>query len=157
MIRSYPDHPIPGVGVVILGPDGVLLIKRSTPPRKGCWSLPGGAQEIGETVREAAIREVKEETGLDIRILGLIDVVDSISRDDENGTRFHYTLVDFAACVTGGQIAAGDDALDVQWVSLEQASRMEMWSETHRIIDKADERFGPLVSQRAINVRGTTR
>ncbi len=147
MTRSYPDYPIPGAGVVVLGPDGILLVKRRDPPRSDCWSLPGGVQETGETIYATAIREVKEETGLDIRILGLIDVVDSITLEEQQRVQFHYTLLDFAACVTGGQMAANDDALDVRWFSLKQVSGMDLWSETHRIIHDAVNRFGKFVSE----------
>ena len=85
MTREFPDRPIAGVGVVVLGAKGVLLVKRAKPPRQGQWSLPGGAQKLGETVFEAARRETLEETGLEIEVLGLIDVVDSIASDDGGG------------------------------------------------------------------------
>jgi len=97
MTREYPERPLVGIGVVVLGARGVLMIKRGKAPRKGQWSLPGGAQELGETVSEAARREVMEETGLTIGILGLVDVVDSIRRDDAGKIQYHYTLVEFLA------------------------------------------------------------
>jgi len=132
--RSYPERPIVGIGAVVMGPTGILLIKRGKPPRKGSWSLPGGAQKLGETVDEAARREVKEETGLEVDILGLIDVVDSIRRDDDGAIEFHYTLVDVAATLSGGALAAGSDASDARWFSLEEIAEMNLWSETQRII-----------------------
>ena len=97
MSREYPDRPFVGVGVVVWRGDNVLLIQRGKPPRIGAWSLPGGAQELGETVRETAVREVREETGVEIDVTHLIDVVDTITRDKDGRVRLQYTLVDFAA------------------------------------------------------------
>ena len=82
--RRYPARPIVGVGTVVLDGDMVLMIQRGKPPRQGLWSLPGGAQELGETIHEAARREVREETGLEIEIFGLIDVVDSVRPDADD-------------------------------------------------------------------------
>ena len=134
MKRQYPDRPIVGIGAVVWKADRFLLIRRGKPPREGLWSLPGGAQAIGETVSEAAIREVREETGLEVLILGLIDVVDSIDRDDSGGVRYHYTLVDLLAAWRSGEAVAGDDAVDAAWFHLEDLDRLDLWEETHRII-----------------------
>jgi len=135
--RSYPDRPIVGIGAVILGPEGVLMIKRGKPPRKGSWSLPGGAQELGETIHDAARREVREETGLDVEILGLIDTVDSIRKDADGRVEYHYTLIDVAAVVTGGSLGPGSDADDARWFDAAEIAAMNLWSETHRIIGLA--------------------
>ena len=146
MTREFPDRPIAGVGVVVLGAKGVLLVKRAKPPRQGQWSLPGGAQKLGETVFEAARRETVEETGLEIEVLGLIDVVDSIASDDgdDNGggeIRYHYTLIDVLAVAPGPSPdpVAGSDAEDVAWFPLEQIPGLKLWSETERIINLAVE------------------
>jgi len=142
MSREYPDHPRIGVGVVILGEKGVLLIRRAKPPRQGQWSLPGGAQKLGETVFEAAIREVQEETGLNVEIQGLIDVVDSITKDDKR-VRYHYTLVDLLALEKPGEkpgeqsegnLKAGSDAAEAAWIALDDIPGLGLWSETERII-----------------------
>ncbi len=153
MTREFPDRPIPGVGVVVLGDKGVLLVKRAKPPRQGQWSLPGGAQKLGETVFEAARRETLEETGLEIEVLGLIDVVDSIAsdaRDDnendnsEGKIRYHYTLIEVLAVVAGDGAGspgpvAGSDAEDVAWFALDDVPGLKLWSETERIINLAVE------------------
>ncbi len=137
--REYPARPLVGVGAVILSAKGVVLIKRGKPPRVGSWSLPGGAQKVGETVFEAAVREIKEETGLDAGIHGLIDVVDSITRDAKGLVQYHYTLVDvYASPVNGDDPVAGGDAADAKWIPLNEIRSLGLWSETVRIIEKAD-------------------
>lgn len=136
MGREYPDRPFVGVGVVVLRPEGVLLVRRAKPPRQGQWSLPGGAQKLGETVFETARREVLEETGLDVEVLGLIDVADSIRTDETGKVRYHYTLVDVVAVPrTPGNPFAGSDADEVTWMALEDIPELELWTETERIIN----------------------
>lgn len=135
--REYPKRPIVGLGAVVVGPNGVLLIKRGKPPRMGAWSLPGGAQDLGETVKEGLIREVKEETGLDVQILEIIDVVDSINRDPDGRPQYHYTLIDACVIVTGGTLQPGSDAMDAKWFSMAEIVELNLWSETNRIIHGA--------------------
>ena len=149
MTREFPDRPIAGVSVVVLGAKGVLLVKRAKPPRQGQWSLPGGAQKLGETVFEAARRETLEETGLEIEVLGLIDVVDSIVSDNGGGEiRYHYTLIDVLAVAADDAAGApgpspgpvaGSDAEDVVWFPLQKIPGLKLWSETERIINLAVE------------------
>lgn len=134
MSRSYPERPYVGVGVVVLRGDEVLLIQRGKPPKAGDWSIPGGAQHLGETVAEAALREVREETGLAVRLGERLGVVDSIQRDEAGRVAFHYTLVDFAAHWVAGEPVAGDDAADVAWVRIDELDRYDLWAETVRII-----------------------
>lgn len=134
MSREYPDRPFVGVGVVVWRGPELLLIQRGKAPRYGSWSLPGGRQKLGETVREAAQREVKEETNLDVEITDLIDVVDSLTRDDDGRVRFHYTLVDFTAEWRAGEAVAGSDAAGVRWVDPSDLDPYELWDETRRII-----------------------
>lgn len=136
--REYPDRPICGVGVVCLKDDQVLLIKRSKPPITWEWSIPGGGQELGETTREAALRELHEETGIEARLIGLIDVIDTVREDDDGKVRFHYTLVDFAAVWVAGEPVAGDDAADARWVRLAEIEDHGLWSETVRVIREAE-------------------
>lgn len=135
MSREYPDRPFVGVGVVVWRGDELLLIQRGKAPRYGSWSLPGGRQKLGETVREAALREIKEETNLDVDITSLIDVVDSLTHDDDGKVRFHYTLVDFTAEWRDGTAVAGSDAAGVRWVRADDLDRYELWTETIRIIE----------------------
>lgn len=134
MSRDYPTKPLVGVGAVIWRDDKVLLVRRGKPPKDGEWSLPGGAQELGETILQALTREVQEETGLTIKVVALIDVIDAIIPDKDGDIRNHYTLIDFAARWVGGDARAGDDVTAVRWVTLEELSEYGLWQETSRVI-----------------------
>lgn len=140
MSREYPVHPMIGVGVVIWRADQVLLIRRGQPPRENEWSLPGGRQELGETVAEAARREAREETGLEITVRDVVAVVDLIDRDADNRVQFHYTLIDVLAEWQAGEAVAADDAAAVAWVVLDELPSYQLWSETERVIRLAAER-----------------
>jgi 8-oxo-dGTP diphosphatase len=138
--RDFPDRPIVGVGVVVWRDDQVLLIRRGKPPRVGQWSLPGGAQELGETVAEAARREVMEETGLELAALELLTVVDLIEPApgaDAGRFLFHYTLIDFVAEAAPGEAVAAGDAAGVGWFRPDALGALGLWSETLRIIKLA--------------------
>jgi ADP-ribose pyrophosphatase YjhB (NUDIX family) len=142
MDRRYPERPYVGVGIVVLKGTDVLLAQRGKQPRRGQWSLPGGMQEVGETLHEAARREVMEETGVEIEIVGLIDVIDTIRRDADGRVELHYTLVDYAALWRGGEARAGDDAMGVKWVPVADVPSLGLWSETVRVIQRAAEMAG---------------
>src|ERR1051325_7459341 len=114
--REYPDRPIVGVGAVILHKSRVLLVKRGSPPLLGAWSLPGGAVELGETLRTAAEREVQEETGLIVKAGEVLEVLDRII-PGKGAPQYHYVLVDFLCTVIGGELRAGGDAADVKWAA----------------------------------------
>ncbi|MCJ9427587.1 NUDIX hydrolase [Kordiimonas marina] len=135
--RENPSYPIVCAGAVVFRGQEVLLIRRGKAPREDEWSIPGGRQELGETIAETAVREVKEETGLDIRLGSLLDVVNFIDRNGDGGVRFHYTLVDFVAEADGGDLAAGTDARDARFFSLDEALKLPLWEETRRIIGMA--------------------
>lgn len=135
---SLPS-PVPAVGVVCLRGDEVLLIRRGTLPRQGEWSLPGGRIEPGETAIDAAIRELREETGVEARLTGLLDVVDGIFPSAGK----HYVLIDYAAEWVAGEPVAGDDALEARFVALDQVEALIDWRETRRIIGLAVARRTP--------------
>lgn len=142
MDRDYTAYPMVGVGVVVWKDGKVLLIRRGKAPMMGRWSLPGGRQELGETTRETAVREVAEETGLSVRLGPLLDVIDTIRRDGEDRIVLHYTLVDFEADWIGGEAVAGDDAIGVTWADPADLGRYELWEETVRIIKLSADRRG---------------
>lgn len=137
--RTYPDRPYVGVGIVVFKGDSVLLVERQGPDGEDIWSLPGGAQELGETVQEAAHRELREEAGIAIELFGLIDVVDFIEPDDADRVRRHYTLVDFAGEWRSGELAPASDVAVARWAPLGSLDEYAMWDETARVIAEAAE------------------
>lgn len=130
--------PVPAVGVVCWKGDKVLLIRRGTPPRMGEWSLPGGRIEPGERAIDAALRELREETGVEARILRLVDVVDGIF--PEAGR--HYVLIDYVAEWVSGEPVAGDDATEAVFLPVDAAMARVGWTETRRVIALAREARG---------------
>ena len=137
MSREYPARPIIGVGIVVWHGERVLLVQRARPPRQGQWSLPGGAQQLGESLADAARREVLEETGLAVDLGEVIATVDLIERDPHGRVRYHYTLIDFTAEAHGAALVPGDDAADARWFALDEIEGLGLWSETLRIIELA--------------------
>lgn len=132
--REYPARPIVGIGVVVLKGSRVLLVRRGKPPNVGSWTLPGGAQELNETVEQAARRELMEETGVEVGPLHLAAVVDNIRPDDAGRVRFHYTIIDFAAAWTDGEPVAGTDVSEAVWAEADRLDDYALWSEAHRVI-----------------------
>ncbi len=136
-------NPVPTVGVVCLKGDHVLLIRRGQPPRLNQWSLPGGRLEWGETLQVAALRELKEETGVEAELLGLLDVVDGVFPARPGGEiSRHYVMIDYAARWTAGEPVAGDDAAEAKFVTLDEAMALVEWDETRRVIAETFEKFG---------------
>ena len=132
--REYPARPIVGIGVVVLKGSRVLLVRRGKPPNVGSWTLPGGAQELNETVEQGARRELMEETGVEVGPLQLAAVVDNIRPDNAGRVRFHYTIIDFAAAWTGGEPIAGTDVSEAVWADVDRLDCFALWSEAHRVI-----------------------
>jgi 8-oxo-dGTP diphosphatase len=134
MKREYPDFPLVGVGAIIIEDGRVLLVKRGHSPLAGEWSIPGGVLEVGETLREAAIREAREETCLRVEPADLLGVYDRVSRDDDGGTVYHYVLIDFLCSRVGGEARAADDADEVRWFTLEEAGELALPEDTAEVI-----------------------
>lgn len=117
--REYPRAPIVGVGAVVVDAGRVLLVQRGREPLKGKWSLPGGMLELGESLHEGVVREVEEETGLQVEPLELLELLDRIVREqtpEGERVRFHYVIADYLCRVTGGTLKAASDAAAVRWV-----------------------------------------
>jgi 8-oxo-dGTP diphosphatase len=136
-VRSYPVRPVVGVGGVVLDGDCVLLVRRANPPLQGEWSLPGGAVEAGETLEAAVLREVREETGLQVDVGPVAGIVDRIHRDAEGRVEYHYVVVDYLCTVRGGHLACASDACDARWVPVGQLDAFQLTEPAGRVIDKA--------------------
>lgn len=137
--REYPDRPWVGIGCIVFRGEHVLLVRRGKPPRIGQWSLPGGAQHVGETAEEAARRELREETGIEVGPMALAIVVDAISRDDAGRAQYHYTIIDFAAAWQSGEARAGDDVSEVAWALPSDFPAFDLTEATHRAVAAARE------------------
>lgn len=122
--REYPARPIPGVGAVVLRGVGagreVLLVRRGTEPMLGSWTLPGGGIELGETIREACVREAKEETGLRVEPVEVVETLEIIHRDDAGRVQYHYVIVDLLCHAMEGELVAGSDVSEAEWVQVDR-------------------------------------
>ena len=123
--REYPSVPRVGVGAVVLDGSRVLLVRRGKPPLMGKWSLPGGLVELGETTREAILREVAEECGLEIRVGEVAGILDRVVRDGEGRIRYHWVLVDYVAFPVSGTLCAASDPDEAQWVEVDDVERLD--------------------------------
>ena len=128
--REYPDAPRVGVGAVILDGERVLLVKRGQPPSQGKWSIPGGLVHLGERIEDAVRREVLEECGVRVRLLGLCGVIDRVRLTPENGSaparvHYHYVIIDYVAAIEAGTPRAGSDAAEVRWVPVAELGRYD--------------------------------
>lgn len=137
--REYPERPVVGVGAVIVDGtknDGrkVLLIRRGAEPLRGQWSLPGGGLETGERLEDGLRREVREETGLEINVMGLAGVYDRIMPDASGKAQFHYVLIDYVCSVAGGQLRPGGDAAETRWCHESELDSLEITALTLPVI-----------------------
>ena len=128
--NGYPSQPVAAVGAIVFRDNRVLLVRRGQPPSQDLWAIPGGRVEIGETLQEAAEREILEETGITIKALDPVYTFDYIERDGSARTRYHYVIVDLMANYVGGEPRAGDDAAEARWVSSEEMGDLTVSSTT---------------------------
>ncbi len=124
--REYPSHPLAGVGAVLHKGHKVLLIKRKYPPNEGHWALPGGLVELGESVQDAVVREVKEETGISVRLEGLLDISTDIHLDATSKLRYHYVLIDYVARPVGSRVRLNDESSAYGWFSSDEVKKLDM-------------------------------
>ena len=134
---AYPRSPRVAVGAVIFKDSKVLLVLRSNPPAENQWSIPGGRVELGETLQEAAEREILEETGIYIRAGEPVYTFDVIERDDTGRIRFHYVILDLAADYIRGEVKPGDDAVDVSWVSSKDINTRNVSAATRKLLKES--------------------
>jgi len=135
--RDYPERPLLGVGAIVIERQRVLLVRRANPPLQGQWSIPGGVVETGETTREAVVREVQEETGLEVKPVEFLEVFERILRDENSRVRYHYVLMDYLCQVIGGAARAGSDVTELCWASADQLKELSVSPETCSVLQKA--------------------
>lgn len=137
--REYPDRPLVGVGGVVIAGDRMLLIRRGSAPLQGQWSIPGGMLELGESIVEGVRRELAEETGLDVRVLGLIEVFERIVPGEGGRTRYHFVILDYLCEMISGEAKAASDVTDVAWAREQDLDRYSLTDIATRVIKRAFE------------------
>lgn len=134
--REYPDSPRVAVGAIVIKDGQVLLVRRGQPPSEGLWAVPGGRVHLGETLQQAAEREIKEETGLSIHARDPVYTFDVILRDEAGRVRFHYVIVDLMADYINGTVCPGDDAREARWVTPDELDRLPTNQTTREVLQK---------------------
>jgi len=137
MRRIYPEAPVVGVGAVVVKDGRVLLVRRANEPSRGRWSIPGGTVELGETLAQAAAREVWEECQVEVNVGPVLSTFDLIDRDGQGRIRYHYVLLDLAARHVRGEPVAGTDALEVRWVAEHELAGLDLVPRLLPVLRKA--------------------
>ena len=135
--REYPSRPLVGVGALIADSGRIVLIRRGSLPSLGEWSIPGGLVKIGETLKDAVIREAFEETGLRVEPYDLVELLERIFRDQDGLVQYHYVLADYLCRPVDGELIAGSDVTDAAWVDREQLPELGLAPVTLRVALKA--------------------
>ncbi|MFZ0635113.1 MAG: NUDIX hydrolase [Candidatus Acidiferrales bacterium] len=135
--REYPDLPMVGVGGVVIHDGCALLIRRGTPPLQGEWSIPGGTLELGETISDGVRRELLEETGIEVRVLHLIEVFDRIFLDSDERIQYHFVILDYLCEWVRGEARPGSDVTDVAWAREGDLAKYRLSEAASRVIRKA--------------------
>jgi 8-oxo-dGTP diphosphatase len=143
MKREYPETPLVGVGAIIIEDERVVLVKRGHAPLQGKWSIPGGVVEVGETLRAAATREAREETGLRVEPGELLGVFERVVLGEQERVRYHYVLIDFLCRKLAGELAAADDATEARWFGRGELADLKLAAETEEVIRKGFEKAAP--------------
>ena len=142
--REYPDRPLVGVGGVVITDGRVLLIRRAGPPLQGEWSIPGGLLELGESLNQGVRRELAEETGLEVRVLDLIEVFERVFPDDDGRTKYHFVILDYLCEAVSGEARAASDVTDVAWAQEDELASYSLTPTATRVIKRAFEMWRAL-------------
>jgi ADP-ribose pyrophosphatase YjhB (NUDIX family) len=134
IVRTYPDRPILAVGAVVVRDGRVLLARRGKAPSYGVWSLPGGAVDLGERVKDAVRREIQEECGIGIEVSDVVEVFERLVRDADGRVQYHYVILDYLATWVDGVACASDEVLESRWVPPEEFPQYEMTKGTAEVI-----------------------
>jgi 8-oxo-dGTP diphosphatase len=137
MRREYPSAPIVGVGAVVVKEGQVMLVRRANAPNQGQWSIPGGTVELGETLAQAAVREVREECGVEIEPGEVLSTFDLIQRDEKGRILYHYVLIDLLARYVSGEPIAATDAMEVRWVDEKSLNQLDVIPRLLPVLHKA--------------------
>lgn len=139
--RLYPKQPLVGIGAVIIRDGMILLEKRKNDPGRGEWSIPGGLVELGEDIEQAVIREVKEETGLEVVDPEHIDVVNNVTKDRDGKVKYHFVIVDYFVKLRGGILCASSDADELRWVALGEVGKYDLTRTFRNFVQRNQERL----------------
>src|SRR5271156_1144091 len=142
MQREFPETPLVGIGAIIIENARVVLVKRAHPPLQAEWSIPGGVLEVGELVRDAAVREAREETGLTVEPGELLGVYDRVLRNADERVQYHYVLIDFLCRRVAGDLTAASDAAEVRWFTREELPALNLAEDTLDVVRKGFEEAG---------------
>ena len=137
MRREYPERPIVAVGVAVCRDDQVLVVQRGREPSLGMWTIPGGVVDLGECMRDAAAREVREECGIEVEVGQVVGILDNIVRDEDGAIRFHYAIVDFRAAYVSGELRFNDELLDGAWITPDQFDEYDVSPRARTILLEA--------------------
>ena len=137
--REYPERPVVGVGGVVISHGRALLVRRASPPLQGEWSIPGGMLEVGETLVEGVRRELEEETGIEVRVHGVLEVFERISLDAAGKTAYHYVVLDYYCELVRGEVRPGSDVTEVEWVAEADLEKYSLTPSASQVIRKAFE------------------
>lgn len=137
--REYPERPLVGVGGVVIAGGRTLLIKRGSAPLEGQWSIPGGMLELGESIAEGVRRELAEETGIEVRVLDLIEVFERVIPGEAGRTRYHFVILDYLCEMVSGEAKAASDVTDVAWAREDELERFQLTAIATRVIKRAFE------------------